>query len=342
MNIENRIIYLDAIKAVLIFLVIWGHSIQYTNITEDLSNPIASFIYSFHMPMFMAISGIFFHKVLSKNYKTAIKEKSIQLLLPSTLLLLLLFSAIFIHKPRSLQDSLFWLWIARPWYVYTLFACIIASYICIRLTPKTHLGFLLAFCFFCLIPDISAREIFMLPYFALGYYWNLYKNYITPQYENITLVSSTIFYGVLMLTYFNSGGYDIYHSPWILWTVKNFSLANCDINVAVIRFLTGLTGTVSIFLFLKKIFSTSIGINFCKCFFVSFVGRNTLGLYLYQIAIFTVYMGFANEVTRTLSYGRSYLPPLISVVILLLLTFIIKVIRKSKTLTYFLLGEYKK
>ena len=74
---RERILYIDAIKTVLIFLVIWGHTIQYTNANEGLGNPIAAFIYSFHMPMFMMLSGMFFKRqlqlkiqdVISKNFK---------------------------------------------------------------------------------------------------------------------------------------------------------------------------------------------------------------------------------------------------------------------------------
>lgn len=205
-NNKSRILYLDAIKAILIFIVIWGHAIQYTNSTEGLINPIASFLYSFHMPMFMALSGVFFHKTLTRDFKTVIKKKSIQLLLPSTLLLLLLFTIIFVHKPRSLNESIYWLWIARPWYVYTLFTCTIVSYIFAHYKKGKYLTFVLAFCFFVLIPDISDREIFLLPYFALGHYWDQYKDNISPQCENITLIICIPLYVFLLLIYFNTGG----------------------------------------------------------------------------------------------------------------------------------------
>lgn len=45
MQLTNRIQYLDAIKAMLMYIVIWGHVIKYTNLEEGINNPIASFIY---------------------------------------------------------------------------------------------------------------------------------------------------------------------------------------------------------------------------------------------------------------------------------------------------------
>lgn len=57
--------YWDIIKGFTILLVIIGHSIQYHNgetyYEQGLywANPIFKFIYSFHMPLFMLISGYF-------------------------------------------------------------------------------------------------------------------------------------------------------------------------------------------------------------------------------------------------------------------------------------------
>lgn len=50
----NRILWLDALKCFAMFLVIWGHVIQY-GVTDYLENDIHIGIYSFHMPLFMMI-----------------------------------------------------------------------------------------------------------------------------------------------------------------------------------------------------------------------------------------------------------------------------------------------
>ena len=53
----NRILWLDALKCFAMFLVIWGHVIQY-GVTDYLENDIHIGIYSFHMPLFFFLSGI--------------------------------------------------------------------------------------------------------------------------------------------------------------------------------------------------------------------------------------------------------------------------------------------
>jgi len=61
MNARN--IKLDNFKGILIFLVVIGHSLfSYNYFNKDISIKIVNFIYSFHMPLFLIISG---H--LSKN-----------------------------------------------------------------------------------------------------------------------------------------------------------------------------------------------------------------------------------------------------------------------------------
>lgn len=58
----KRIEILDMAKGVAIFLVLWGHCIQYFSSGDDdfYNNFVFKFIYSFHMPLFMIIMGICF------------------------------------------------------------------------------------------------------------------------------------------------------------------------------------------------------------------------------------------------------------------------------------------
>lgn len=88
MNINGggeRIFRFDNIKAVLIVLVVFGHIISYNTIQEASEyRSVFMFIYSFHMPLFIFISG-FFHK--NKN----IKNKVIYFLVLGMLLRILVY-----------------------------------------------------------------------------------------------------------------------------------------------------------------------------------------------------------------------------------------------------------
>lgn len=77
----NRILWLDALKCFAMFLVIWGHVIQY-GVTDYLENDIHIDIYSFHMPLFMMISGFFAGNIAKYSFGKFLKKKFIQLIFP--------------------------------------------------------------------------------------------------------------------------------------------------------------------------------------------------------------------------------------------------------------------
>ena len=60
---------LDILKGILVLLVVWGHAIQfgfgfeYVEKYYCFDDNIYKLIYSFHMPLFMAISGYLFFTV---------------------------------------------------------------------------------------------------------------------------------------------------------------------------------------------------------------------------------------------------------------------------------------
>lgn len=85
---SNKITWVSILQGWSMLLVVIGH-IMLTNIFQNEATPVTAFIekniYSFHMPLFMFISGfLFYHTKLEKNkdYITTIKDKSKRLLIP--------------------------------------------------------------------------------------------------------------------------------------------------------------------------------------------------------------------------------------------------------------------
>jgi len=78
--------YLDYLKGILIVLVVYGHTIQflvYKHSEEFWYDPAFKFIYIFHMPLFMAVSGFVSYGSLGRNaaFET-IKRRFLQLIVP--------------------------------------------------------------------------------------------------------------------------------------------------------------------------------------------------------------------------------------------------------------------
>ncbi|MBT1516983.1 acyltransferase family protein [Bradyrhizobium sp. SRL28] len=82
---NDRDLGLDFAKGVLITLVIVGHLIQYVVYGDEgfWESPCFKWIYMFHMPLFMAISGyLSWRALLRKSFTRAIGDRAMQLLLP--------------------------------------------------------------------------------------------------------------------------------------------------------------------------------------------------------------------------------------------------------------------
>ena len=87
--VKERNLYIDVLKAVTILLVVIGHCIQYGAGRDFLIyggffyNEAYIFIYSFHMPLFMLISGyLFFQSSKTKDCKSLLFAKVKQLIVP--------------------------------------------------------------------------------------------------------------------------------------------------------------------------------------------------------------------------------------------------------------------
>jgi fucose 4-O-acetylase-like acetyltransferase len=81
---KKRIAYLDYVKGVAIFLVVWLHCIQYLFGKTDESLIFTSVV-SFHMPLFMIISGYLFYQKMVENASVAsvVKRQFCRLIIPT-------------------------------------------------------------------------------------------------------------------------------------------------------------------------------------------------------------------------------------------------------------------
>src|SRR5659263_308146 len=69
---EGRIFFWDNLKILLIILVVVGHSVDFYTATSPMTRDIYLFIYTFHMPLFIFVSGYFSKTVLDgKQFRIA-------------------------------------------------------------------------------------------------------------------------------------------------------------------------------------------------------------------------------------------------------------------------------
>ena len=130
---QNRFEYIDILKGVAILLVVFGHLLQ-SNTVESCNHPIFSFIYSFHMPLFMFISGYIGYKTYNVlNLKDAVRglaKKIRSLLIPYFVWQLFMYKFVWVSKPvfniSDISSQLFdlltkWSFLWFLWYIFNLY-----------------------------------------------------------------------------------------------------------------------------------------------------------------------------------------------------------------------------
>jgi len=165
--VKRRNYLIDNLKVVLIFFVVFGHVIEYYIKDNSILRIIYVFIYIFHMPLFVFISGY-----LSKNFYR-MKRKAIKnLLIPYIIFNMIWYTAVYIGTKENMFSLLLPGW--TLWYLLSLFFWRISLKYIVRFK------YVLLFSFFIgilvgVVPSVGSflsisRTIVFLPFFLLGYY----------------------------------------------------------------------------------------------------------------------------------------------------------------------------
>lgn len=163
--------FIDNIKFILIFLVVFGHLIERYIDTNTTLMGVYMFIYIFHMPLFIFISGF-----LSKNVN---KSKTIylkSLLIPYIVLNIIWYTLAYLYTGETTLPLLYPGW--TLWFLLSLFFWRISLKHLIKIKYILPLSFFLGL-IVGLVSNGSilsfSRTIVFLPFFLLGYYCDMNK-----------------------------------------------------------------------------------------------------------------------------------------------------------------------
>lgn len=122
----NRYASIDIAKGILILCVVIGHGTQ--------SQSLSDFMYRFHMPLFLILSGCFLRK--AENVKAYAKKKAVRLLVPYIIYMVIDF--LFFDHLHNLNRILHYLYGGRfingvYWYITSFY---IASVVAVILLKK--------------------------------------------------------------------------------------------------------------------------------------------------------------------------------------------------------------
>lgn len=175
---------LDVAKGVAIILVVLGHAIQNSgsNTIALINLPIERFIVSFHMPLFMLISGYLFYYTMQRHsVKDIIRNRMVMFSLPIFTVFVIKQIRCHIRHldtfiadiPKMLFGSLWFFWAML---LLTLLMCLIET-----IGKGKWYTYLLIIGLTLFLPDNKFLRlyIFLLPVFAVGFIACKHKNALT-------------------------------------------------------------------------------------------------------------------------------------------------------------------
>ena len=298
-QLRKRDSYFDVVKGITILLVVVGHTIQYGNgvsffqENEFYHNSAFKVIYSFHMPLFMLVSGYFFY-FSNKKYRVneLIKSKLQTILIP-----IVSFSFLyFLLTKFNITDSILlsfrrfaWtlLSVKIYWFLWALLSISIVLKLILSLKNR-YLIVGVCLILFAALPLLIDDNFglylffFIYPYFLLGYLANKFNAYAYLKNNRYAVfLVSICCYLVLMLFYTESSF--IYTTKLSLFQNGSFSFSQLVIDLY--RWGVGFVGCVAILSLISILMQYSVFL----VDILSRVGVFSLGIYCFQIILFRIY-----------------------------------------------------
>ncbi|PWB02502.1 acyltransferase family protein [Duncaniella muris] len=291
-NSKGRIIWLDIVKLFAIVLVVYGHCIQQFD-GNYLESSLFVAIYSFHMPMFMMLSGYMldYNKLL--NWKGVLAKRLYQLIFPSIFWLTIAYvikGALDISQLSLSRALWFGLWFLKSLFVCTILLVVpqqIFRHKYISLTISLILSQITVF-----IPHLWFLQLnVMLPSLMAGMFVKDIFVKSKKQTVIITIVSFIVFLFLL-----HSFDKDILYPNMFLMLSDNWI---DQYYIQLYKLIIGISGGISI-LGLFKILFESAEIKIIKR--LSALGRFTLEIYILQSLILEVLLSHYLEISPD-NYG---------------------------------------
>ena len=210
---QERNAWVDYAKAIGIILVVYGHVARGVfnaglPMDQDEYLLVDSVIYSFHMPLFFFLSGLFFYDSLVKRGKTGLVVNKVDTIVYPFIVWSLLQGVVevvlsnYTNGDVTLGEvfSLLWSPRAQFWFLYALFLVfVVCSLVYAKTDRRYFLPLLLVFgVLYVLSQDLAVGSIgkFIfgnVVFFALGIWFNEIKAYFLARYVPLTLLLGASF-----------------------------------------------------------------------------------------------------------------------------------------------------
>ena len=284
----NRYRYFDLLKGILIFLVVFGHCIQYGSgtvfYTEEryFGNIVFKGIYAFHMPLFAVVSGyLFYFSTQKRSENNCFRKQLTGLCVPifawqmSLTFAKRVMQIIFLGECPEFSWVIDAVWncLNSLWFLQAIFLCSAIVLLNRKFFGDSVAFYLFVWAILLFVPDVlnSDKCCYLYPYYIGAYLFNRYshKQYNTTKIQIIGFSATVIF---LIMLFFYEEKHFIYTTGTSIFN-KQF-VEQMMINMY--RWGIGLVGSIMMLWLVH--FVDSCENKLLNCFTV--LGRNTLGIYI--------------------------------------------------------------
>lgn len=338
---STRIKYFDTLRFFTIYLVVWGHCIQHFQTIDYTENIVFRYIYSFHMGLFMMISGYFSISSMQMSMNQFVTKKFMRLIYPCIVWGGMVWVILEItHSFHYNKDNISFVglltdfyWMSDFWFLKSCFICYCIAYLGIhsRLKKKYWIPLTLFFSLFLPVFQVS----YMFPCFLFGLLLKNNKELTDWIYTNTHYL---VILFIVMLIFWNYNAWNKSHSfPSI--QIEDFASVPFEyFYYRAFRLLIGIVGSVtaiSVFYSLFKPNATSPKyIDIC-----SKMGAFTLEVYLIHSIIFVwILKHIINLDNIGFMYYTFIITPISSIIILIICVLFAKLTHRSPFISHLLWG----
>ncbi len=335
-----RLQQFDALKLFAIYLVIFGHCLQHLLSTDYVDETGYVIIYSFHMPLFMMISGYFSVSGLKREFLSSIATKARQLLMPCITASLIMAFGFCIVTSCSFSYRLNFELLYAFWFLKTAFFCFLLSKLSYSFGKYKIVAFTLTL-ILSQIPHIMRIQYFttnidvMYPCFVVGILLKTYWNRFKANTKFIIITSGTIF--VVMLLFWSKEFWQPTYAMMYKLKTGEFLEGLYLAYIRLYKLVIGISGSIFfIALFHICISDTHNAIVKKICTY----GEHTIGIYILQTFILeTIMQQYLNFDNVDSSVFNFIIVPLLSILILVLCTYLSKILDSNKYTAFLFLGK---
>jgi len=351
-GVKERTVMLDYIKGFAIILVIIGHSIQYgsgINFLNSDSFPyeklVFKVIYSFHMPLFMVVSGyLFFNTINRYSVKQLLSSRITKLVVPVFvwvgLFLIFHFTVHLIHHSVIRHETVTIDFVAGLknyigssfqsfWFLWAVFWCSLLVILTNKLFNDSVYAYLVIFILTFITPDLYGAELykFMFPFFLSGYFFNKRKDIFESVLSKVKQIYLLLIVGVaylFVMQFYKQSSY-IYDRGFTVLSKDAWTQIGLDFYMIIV----GLIGTVLVLLLVNYV----LRYNAIKKTYIANLGINSMGIYIVSSYLLIP----VHKLTKNLP--SSFLLTFIETILILAISYlIIEILKKFKLANRLLLG----